>query len=235
MGLLAEVPAWYWQVLGAICGLALGLYLGGGRKRKAGKGSRAAQQSSGRASRLAVPADLRMAPDSRFSEPRRAEPRMAEPKPVEPKPVEVRVPPPRPAEPPADANHQRAFELLRDNNLDLSAKLRAATDLHARELLERSQQQQLDQQRYERQLEELRQNHATELSQLMTAMVDQVDAMQRDHAQQIQGMEQEMERLRRASQAAADGPDALTRPVNITVGGDMRPPADAAASRMRKP
>jgi hypothetical protein len=114
---------------------------------------------------------------------------------------------------------------LREANLELAAKLRAATDLHARELLERSQQQQADHLRHEKQLEELRQAHAAELSHLMSAMVEQVDTLQREHAQQLQGLEQELDRLRIAAQAGAGGAaDALTRPVTMTMGGDMRSP-----------
>jgi len=56
-------------------------------------------------------------------------------------------------------------------------------------------------------------------------MVEQVDALQREHAQQLQGLEQELDRLRRAAQTSASASaDALTRPVTMTMGGDMRTP-----------
>ena len=135
------------------------------------------------------------------------------------------VPTPPAQAPAAVEASAKALEALREANLELAAKLRAATDLHARELLERSQEQQADHLRHEKQLEELRQAHAGELSHLMTAMVEQVDALQRDHAQQLQALEQELDRMRRAAQTSASASaDALTRPVTMTMGGDMRSP-----------
>ncbi|HSI51973.1 MAG TPA: hypothetical protein VLA61_27220 [Ideonella sp.] len=204
---MADVPAWYWQVLGAICGLGLGLVLGALHKRRNSKGNAAnapRAQTVGPSSTVPLPA--------RPSRP----------------PGATGLPSAATAAQPAAAEagpSQRLLEKLRETNLDLNAKLRASTDQHARDILERSQAQQSDQMRHERQLEELRQAHSSELSHLMTAMVEQVDAMQREHAAQVHTLEGEIERLKRASQTSAEAAasEALTRPVTMTMGGDMRP------------
>ena len=189
---MADVPAWYWQVLGAVGGLGLGLFIGAVNRRK----------------------------------------------PSDPPPTQVMPRPARPAQPAAapgtgngeprlDATSQRLLERLREANLDLTARLRAATDQHARDLLERSQQQQAEQQRHERQIEELRQTHANELSHLMTDMVEQVDAMQREHVAKLTALQDEIEQLKRISQTIVD-------PVTMHMGGDMRPaPPPAAPARPR--
>lgn len=189
---MADVPAWYWQVLGAVGGLGLGLFIGAVNRRK----------------------------------------------PSDPPPPQVQPRPARPASPAAapaasngeaklDATSQRLLERLREANLDLTARLRAATDQHARDLLERSQQQQAEQQRHERQIEELRQTHANELSHLMTDMVEQVDAMQREHVAKLTALEDEIEQLKRISQTIVD-------PVTMHMGGDMHPvPPPAAPVRPR--
>ncbi|GAA0742563.1 hypothetical protein GCM10009107_06220 [Ideonella azotifigens] len=206
VGLMADVPAWYWQVLGAICGLGLGLVLGALHKRRSSKGSAAGApraQAAGPSSTVPLP-----------------------PRPSRP-PGATGMAPAAAAQPAAGeaGPSQRLLEKLRETNLDLNAKLRAATDQHARDILERSQTQQSDQMRHERQLEELRQAHSSELSHLMSAMVEQVDAMQREHAAQVHTLEGEIERLKRASQTSAEAAasEALTRPVTMTMGGDMRP------------
>lgn len=277
VSLLADVPAWFWQVLGAVCGLGLGLWLGALRQGKAAGTVRVVPPAE-------VPQPAAPTPPAPAPVPQRTESRLdrtaargpagpasvpgalgpggsAPPRPV----VAPPPPPPPPLERPAevaptqpmplsgltsrsqgpasgrmsldpgstqpgslgatDLTHSRNVDALRDANLELTAKLRAATDLHARELLERSQEQQADHLRHEKQLEDLRQAHAAELSHLMSAMVEQVDALQREHGQQIQALEQELERLRRSGQTGTgSSPDALTRPVTMTMGGDMRPP-----------
>jgi hypothetical protein len=193
VGLMADVPAWYWQVLGAVFGLGLGLFLGAVRRRNGAK------------SRPPTP-------------------------PAQARPVRSDGPAPA-AAPAGDATQQRLLERLREANLDLTAKLRAATDLHAREMLDRSQQQQGDLQRHERQLEDLRQAHAAELSHLMTLMVEQVDGMQRDHANQLRALETELERTRRMFPSEDTSMADATRPVTVMVAGDMNPSPGAHRPR----
>ncbi|WP_022979150.1 hypothetical protein [Ideonella sp. B508-1] len=189
---MADVPAWYWQVLGAVGGLGLGLFIGAVNRRK--------------------PSD----PPSTQVMPRPARPAQPGAAPVAGS-----------GEPRLDATSQRLLERLREANLDLTARLRAATDQHARDLLERSQQQQAEQQRHERQIEELRQTHANELSHLMTDMVEQVDAMQREHVAKLTALQDEIEQLKRISQTIVD-------PVTMHMGGDMHPaPPPAVPARPR--
>lgn len=182
---MADVPAWYWQVLGAILGLGLGVFIGARRWSQGDKGPVAPTVAPARPVRPA-----------------------AAPAPAAAAAAEGARP---------DPASQRLLERLRETNLDLTAKLRAATDQHARELLDRSQQQQADQQRHERQIEELRQAHANELSQLMSAMVEQVDTMQREHAARLASLQDEIEQLKRVAQTSAEA-------VTLHMAGDMRPP-----------
>lgn len=174
---MADVPAWYWQVLGAVGGLGLGLFIGAVNRRK--------------------PSD----PPPTQVQPRPARPAQAA---AAAAPAAAGANGASGGEPRLDATSQRLLERLREANLDLTARLRAATDQHARELLERSQQQQAEQQRHERQIEELRQTHANELSHLMTDMVEQVDAMQREHVAKLTALQDEIEQLKRISQTIVD-------------------------------
>lgn len=190
---MADVPAWYWQVLGAVGGLGLGLFIGAVNRRK--------------------PSD---------PPPTQVQPRPARPAQAAAAPAAAGANGATGGEPRLDATSQRLLERLREANLDLTARLRAATDQHARDLLERSQQQQAEQQRHERQIEELRQTHANELSHLMTDMVEQVDAMQREHVAKLTALQDEIEQLKRISQTIVD-------PVTLHMGGDMRPAAPPAA------
>lgn len=195
---MADVPAWYWQVLGAVGGLGLGLLIG----------------------------------VMSFRKPKNPPPTPAV-RPSRPTPLGATGPatviaPAAAGEARSEAASQRLLERLRETNLDLTAKLRAATDSHARELLERSQQQQVEQQRHERQLEELRAAHANELSQLMSAMVEQVDGMQREHAEKLASLQEEIDQLKRLSQTVVD-------PVTLHMGGDMRPPPGGLPPLPRQP
>jgi hypothetical protein len=187
---MADVPAWYWQVLGAVGGLGLGLFIGAVNRRKPSDPPPTQVQPGGPAASCGRPGR-----GGREWRRRRA---------------------------PAGRHLPAPAGTLREANLDLTARLRAATDQHARELLERSQQQQAEQQRHERQIEELRQTHANELSHLMTDMVEQVDAMQREHVAKLTALQDEIEQLKRISQTIVD-------PVTLHMGGDMRPAAPPAA------
>ena len=195
---------WYWTVLAGFAFLAVGMLLGSMRGMRGGR-SKSARSTQGPATRQSTVAG---APATRA-------PRQAS----------------TGAEPTAETQ-QRLLERLRESNLDLTARLRAATDAHAREMLDRSQAQQTDQQRHERQLEELRQTHAAELSHLMQVMVEQVDGMQRDHANHVRALEAEIERLRHST-AGGDGDpsNALTRPITVISGGDMQPPPRRSTTR----
>jgi iron-sulfur cluster repair protein YtfE (RIC family) len=104
-----------------------------------------------------------------------------------------------------DVAQQRLLQRLRESNIELSNKLKALTEGQSRDL-ERNQQAHLDQQRFERQLEELRQQHAQELSELMAVLVQQVDGIHKEHAAQVRKLETELERLRRGGEASAEPP-----------------------------
>ncbi|NDY93002.1 hypothetical protein, partial [Ideonella livida] len=109
--------------------------------------------------------------------------------PARPRPAPVAAPAePAPAVP--------ASPTLQDQNNELSIKLRAANEVHARELLEKSQQFQAERLKFERQLEDMRQAHSDELGRLMALMVQQVDALQQEHSQKVRVLEAELERLR---------------------------------------
>lgn len=226
---MADVPVWYWQVLGALCGLGLGIWLGALRQRRArnprpgaapGNVNQGAAPTTLMAPPPSAPAPLGMAvaPSAPMPLQAPAGAGMAAPVPVSS--ADVR----------ADGAQQRLLQRLRDSNLELTTKLRAATDLHARELLERSQQQQAERQRHERQLEELRQTHSGELANLMSVLVEQVDGIHKTHAAQVKALESEVERLRRGGAAAQDPqPPASNRPVTHAA------VAAAAASPVARP
>lgn len=105
---------------------------------------------------------------------------------------------------------QRLLERLRAANLQLSAQLKSVAEANSRQMQEREQERQADRLRHERELEEVRQAHAGELSHLMNTLVEQVDALNKRHAEQLKAMEADNERLRRSgSPATASGPGAL--------------------------
>jgi hypothetical protein len=213
------VPAWGWQLLGAVCGLGLGLLLGALRLRKQAQARSRNAQARTQAQRAGRPTVAATTAPGAFS-PTLTEPAASRMSSAVTRPAALSTSP----APLDDIGGPEAIERLRDANLDLGARLRAATDLHARELLERSQEQQVDQQRHERQLEDLRQQHAAELSHLMTVMVEQVDAMQRDHVQQVRTLEAEVERMRRQRSSHDSPTEVSTMPVTMISGGDMQVP-----------
>ncbi|WP_374675784.1 hypothetical protein [Ideonella sp.] len=112
---------------------------------------------------------------------------------------------------------QRLLERLRAANLQLSAQLKSLAEAHSRQQQEREQERQAERLRQEQALEELRQAHTGELSQLMKTMVEQVDRLNKAHSDQLKALETELERYRQDSRRSS-GPGALgggTRPVPI--------------------
>lgn len=243
VGSWADVPAWCWQLLGAACGLAAGVGLGAIRfrekreeERKLGRDqvfipaavpTPAAQPST-------TPTPLPPARSQRALEatvvlpPLSAQNIAAH---VPPTQAPTRTPAPQqgqPATAPASAEQatlMEQLERLRESNAELAARLRAASDLHARDMMARSAEQQAEAQRHERRLEEARQNHATELSHLMATMLDQVDSMQREQAARVHALEAEVERLKRLAHLPSDSTSgSATELVTITSGGDMQSP-----------
>lgn len=103
---------------------------------------------------------------------------------------------------------QRLLERLRAANLQLSAQLKSVAEANSRQMQEREQERQADRLRHERDMEELRQAHASELSHLMKTLVEQVDSLNKGHADQLKAMEAEIERLRRGANPVS-GPGAL--------------------------
>jgi hypothetical protein len=128
---------------------------------------------------------------------------------------------------------QRLLERLRAANLQLSAQLKSLAESNSRQAQEREQERQTERLRNERALEELRQAHAGELSHLMSTLVDQIDALNRGHGEQLRTLETEIDRLRQdpsRRSGYSSGPGALggnqaTRP--LPMGG--REPAQAPA------
>jgi hypothetical protein len=137
--------------------------------------------------------------------------------------------PPAPAAPPAHlyANLQQQLDELREANADLAARLRADSDFHARDRVERSTEQLAEQQRHEREIEALRQSHTAELSHLMATMLEQVDTLQREQAARVTVLQAEIDRLKRMSSMANESSTsgAATQILNeVTSGGDMQTP-----------
>lgn len=119
---------------------------------------------------------------------------------------------------------QRLLERLRAANLQLSSQLKSLAESNSRQAQEREQERQSDRLRQERELEELRQAHANELSHLMNTLVEQVDGLNKSHAEQVKALESEMERARQDGRRSTthSAPGALagsgsTRPGSIGV------------------
>jgi TolA-binding protein len=91
---------------------------------------------------------------------------------------------------------QRLLERLRAANLQLSSQLKSLAESHSRQQQDREQERQSERLRHERELEELRQAHTNELSKLMDTLVEQVDGINKAHAEQIKALELELERAR---------------------------------------
>jgi hypothetical protein len=141
---------------------------------------------------------------------------------------------------------QRLLERLRAENLRLNSTLKSLAESNSRQAQEREQERQSDRLRQERELEELRQAHAGELSHLMNTLVEQVDGLNKTHAEQIKALEAEMERARQdgrrsthsAPGSLAGGGGGSTRPGGInaapaaapSAAGPAQPPARGGAA-----
>ncbi len=134
---------------------------------------------------------------------------------------------------------QRLLERLRAENLRLNSTLKSLAESNSRQAQEREQERQSDRLRQERELEELRQAHAGELSHLMNTLVEQVDGLNRAHAEQIKTLETEIERVRQdgrrsthsAPGSLAGGGGGATRPGGI----GAAPVAPSAAAGPAQP
>lgn len=129
---------------------------------------------------------------------------------------------------------QRLLERLRATNLQLSSQLKSLAESNSRQAQEREAERQSDKLRQERELEELRQAHAGELSHLMNTLVEQVDSLNKAHAEQVKALESEIERVRQEGRRTTTTPGALpaggaTRPGAI--GGAAAVPAAQAAAQ----
>jgi len=129
---------------------------------------------------------------------------------------------------------QRLLERLRVTNLQLTSQLKSLTEANARQQQEREQERQSDRMRLERELEELRQAHSNELSHLMNTLVEQVDGLNKAHAEQLKVLEAEIERVRQEGRrGTTSSPGTLsggpTR--HGAIGGGAANPASAPATR----
>lgn len=178
---MVDLPGWAWQVaLFAGGGLALGVVLGAVLRRKPSPPPAPVRQRSASAERnSSVPAAATV--DIPLDD----------------------LPSPAPAA--TGTPQQRLLERLREQNLQLAAQVKSASDQHARQMSERQQEQQAESLRRDRQVEELRQNHSAEFSHLLEVMFEQVDRIQVAHSHQAQTLSQELERMRKLAQAADQG------------------------------
>ena len=167
---MADLPGWAWQALvGAACGLGLGVLIGLWRRSRLRRAAAAAAP--------AVDADV--LPSGH-----------------------------------ADTPQQRLLERLREQNLQLTGQLRANADLHARQFVDKNQEQLAEKLRHQREVEELRQTHSSELSYLAKVMLEQTELLQKAHGQHARALEAEIDRLkdlprqRPAAQAGRQASDA---------------------------
>lgn len=105
----------------------------------------------------------------------------------------------------ADTPQQRLLERLREQNLHFSNQLRANADLHTRQFIDKNAEQQAERLRHQREVEELRQTHSSELSYLMKVLLEQFDAIQKAHGHHVRALELEMTRLRTLAERTAAG------------------------------
>lgn len=112
---------------------------------------------------------------------------------------------------------QRLLERLRAANLQLSSQLKSVAEANSRQQQEREQERQAERLRQEREMEELRQAHANELSHLMNTLVEQVDGLNKAHAEQVKHLEVEIERARQEGRRGT-----TSSPGTLTPGGPTR-------------
>lgn len=96
----------------------------------------------------------------------------------------------------ADTPQQRLLERLREQNLQLTSQLRANADLHAKQFVDKNQEQLAEKLRHQREVEELRQNHSAELSYLLKVVLEQTDALQQAHRRHSRALDAEVDRLK---------------------------------------
>ena len=116
---------------------------------------------------------------------------------------------------------QRLLERLRAANLQLSAQMKSLAEANSRQSQEREQERQSERLRHERALEELRQAHSGELSHLMNTLIEQVDALNKAHADQVKLLETELEKARQDSRRSgfSSGPGSLSATARPGPGG----------------
>lgn len=137
----------------------------------------------------------------------------------------------------ASTPQQRLLERLRAANLQLSAQMKSLAEAHSRQQQEREQERQAERLRHEREMEEVREKHTSELSHLMKTLVEQVDGLNKQHAEQLKQLETELERARQEGRRTAN-----SAPGALAGGGATRPlpmpaatPAPGRAGAAPKP
>lgn len=130
---------------------------------------------------------------------------------------------------------QRLLERLRAANLQLSSQLKSLAESNSRQAQEREQERQSDRLRQERELEELRQAHANELSHLMNTLVEQVDGLNKAHAEQLKALETEIDRVRQEGRRGTTSSPGTLSPGGVTrhaaIGGANGPAAAPPSTR----
>jgi hypothetical protein len=192
---MADIPAWYWQVLGAIFGLGLGVLIGALRRKSKVARPKKREPQVARASQLARDSQVHSSPPSQFHAASGFR---------------------------SDSPQQRLLERLREQNLELTARVKTLTEHSARVQVDTSGIQEVKAQ-CERQLEELRQTHSSELAHLMSVLVEQVDGIHKTHANHVRALEAEIERARGLGDGGARAPSTMasTEFANTTVQSQM--------------
>ena len=75
-----------------------------------------------------------------------------------------------------------------------------------------------------REIEELKQAHSNELSHLMDTLVEQVDGLNKQHAEQLKNLELELERARQEGRRSTTSSPG-------TLGGNAKPSGASGATR----
>ena len=208
---LAGVPAVYWQILGALCGLALGIWLGAmhqhWRRRsdpssdQPPKPDSATLSSAPSSARGRVAASVSSSAERSGSKASVRSKSTATGHPAAPVRRGSASPAPRERET-APVTVSAALEpsetmlALQSNNTELLAQLKAMQSAQNQEAQERHTLLQMERRRHENLLESVRQEHSAELSQLMGTMVEQVDSLHQSYGARIKALEEEIERLR---------------------------------------
>ena len=111
-----------------------------------------------------------------------------------------------------DSPQQRLLERLREQNLQLTTQLRSNADLHARQFVDKNQEQLAEKLRHQREMEESRQKHSAELSYLMKVVLEQIDALQKAHGLHVRALDAEIDRLKSLAQPKKGSPAAAGAP-----------------------